>query len=171
MKFLVLGIGPGLVLAGIAEETPNLSWLRDFGIAAPFAALCFWMVLQTRKDHKDANTAHVTEMATRQSEHHGDLDKKDAEIARLHAKVEELQREALQREQQLVAGLGPRIYDAARLFHEGNKQLAEQVTAPPLPPAAPAGVDRRLDELTELVERLVSGMGRGDAHDDDRGPV
>lgn len=137
-----------LVLAGVSGDSPDLSWLRDFGIAAPFAALCFWMVLQTRKDHKDAAAEHAAELA-----------KKDAEITRLHGRVEGLQAEALQREQQLVAGLGPRIYDAARLIRESTG-LAEQVAAPP----APAGPgDRRLAHLTALVERLVDGMGEGDA--------
>lgn len=149
MTPLLLLVAPGPALLGQVTD-PDIGWLQAFGAAAPFAALCFWQMNRAQKKQDENEAKHV-----------GELDRKDVEIARLHGRVEELQKEALQREQQLVAGLGPRIYDAALLYREATG-LAEQVSAPAPPPAAPPHVDRRLDELTELVERLVSGMGRDD---------
>lgn len=145
MRDFLLGLTPGAVLAGVESATPDLSWLQAFGAAAPFAALAFWQMTRAQKRLDEKDTEHA------------------AEVRELRRENADLQKAALQREQQLVAGLGPRIYDAALLYHEGNK-LAEQVSTPP--PAAPATVDHRLDDLTKLVERLVTGIGQGDADGD-----
>ena len=125
------------------------SVIVTYGIAAPFALLCLALAWLFRKERDQARAEATAE-----------CDKKDIEITRLHARIEEQQKEALQREQQLVAGLGPRIYDAALLYREATG-LAEQVSVAPVPPpAAPPAIDRRLDDLAAAVERLVEGMGR-----------
>lgn len=150
MTPLLLLVAPGPVVVAQAGEVADTSnALAVYGIAAPFAALCLILAFLFRKERDQARTEATVE-----------CDKKDVEIARLHAKLEEQAKEQLQREQQLVAGLGPRIYDAALLYREATG-LAEQVATPPKPVSPPAPpVDKRLDELTTLVEQLVKGMGQ-----------
>lgn len=151
MTPLIVALAPGPALLAQAAEAVDIGWLQAFGAAAPFAALCFWQMNRAQKKQDEAEAKHAEECA-----------KRDAEISRLHGRIEEQAKEALQREQQLVAGLGPRIYDAALLYREATG-LAEQVSTPPrpvAPPAAPPDVDRRLDELTATIEQLVKGMGQ-----------
>lgn len=149
---LLLGLAPAYrYLFATSHDSMDLSWLADFATAAPFAALAFWQMVRAQSRLEAQEAKHETE------------------VDRLHAKIEELQKAALNREQQLVAGLGPRIYDAA-LLYEKTTEVAKRAVQPPsvLPPAAPASVDHRLDELTELVGRLVAGMGE-DGHAGDHG--
>lgn len=127
---------PGLAL--LAQTAPvELDFgdaLKLYGVAAPFALLCLAMVLWQRKEIADLR---------------GTIREKDGDIA-------DLNRDRLDRERQLVAGLGPRIFDAAQLFREGADVAAR------VPPA-----DDRLDERIEqhlagAVERLIGRMAPDD---------
>lgn len=119
-------------VAVVAQTSPENIDFGDaaklYGVAAPFALLCLAMVLWQRKE----------------------LAAKDATIDALHLKIEERDRAATERERQLVAGLGPRIYDAAQLFREGADVAARVPSAPPL--------DKRVEQLTAAVEDLIEHM-------------
>jgi hypothetical protein len=123
---MTLALALLLVLAQEAGPSVDVgSALALYGIAAPFAALCFWQLITAQRD-----------------------------VRALRLEVADLQKAALQREQQLVAGLGPRIYDAAQLFREGT----ELASRPP-PPAAPD--DDRVEHLARSVELLIQRMEAG----------
>lgn len=126
MILLLLGLGPAVDPTEVSGSA-----LAVYGIAAPFALLCLLLAFLFRKERDDWRSK---------------AEEKDERIELMH-------QEALKREQALVSGLGPRIYDAALLYREGTR-MAEQVAAAP-----PAPVEQRLDELTHAVDRLIDGMG------------
>lgn len=126
MILLLLRAGP------VPETTDAASALAVYGIAAPFAALCLVLAFLFRKE-RDAARQEVKERDDR---------------------IEAMHREALQREQQLVSGLAPRIYDGALLYREGTR-VAEQAAAT-APAVEAAGV--RIDELASKLDRLIDGM-------------
>lgn len=127
MKLLaaLAGVPAWLVAQAAPSGLDGGTLVVAYGAAAPFAALCMWRMFRA-----------------------------DARADRLETKVDELNAAALRREQQLVAGLGPRLYDTALLVSEAAK--------------APAPVDphvaAQLDELTNAVRSLADGMAGGGAH-------
>lgn len=79
------------------------------------------------------------------------LEDEHAEATRLREVIEGMHKEGLQREQQLVAGLAPRVYDAALLYRE------REAVAP-----RPHDLDdlaERLNHLTDLMERGTGPRG------------
>lgn len=75
--------------------------LASYGIAAPFAGLCFWVMVRTQKKLDDANET-----------------------------IAQMNRDAIAREREYLQRVAPLIYDGAMLYREGN-QLAAQAPAAP----------------------------------------
>lgn len=128
--------------AQVEEVTSASGALLLYGIAAPFAALCLVLAFLFRKER----------------------DAKATELQKALDRIESMHEEALKREQQLVTGLAPRIYDGALLYREGTR-MAEQAaaTAP-----AVAAAEQRLDELAGKLDRLIDGMAEERHRDADR---
>lgn len=137
MTVLLLALGPGVVVLGQAvgpEGIDVASAVSDLIVASPFAGLCLWFVVRTDRKNRD-----------------------------LEGRIETMHREALAREQQLVAQVATRFYDSAHLIREGSALAARARVADGAPD------DDRLDRLAGAVETLVERMGEG-TDDRPRGP-
>lgn len=158
MTVVLLGLGGPASFFAQAGDVDVGSTLAVYGVAAPFAALCFWQMLRSQKretEQEERAQARETELEARWR----------TRVAELEARIETLHREALQREQQLVSGLAPRIYDGALLYREGTR-VAEQAAA--TGPAVEAAGER-IDELAGKLDRLIEGMAEDRRRTDDPG--
>ncbi len=142
LTLLLLG-GPALVIA--QEATQDFDWvefLERFGF--PLSALVLLLVTGARRVwvwgwQLKAVEAESVARAVR--------------IAALETEIGRLHDAQLHREQQLVAGLAPRVYDAALLYRETAEHLAE-------PAAAPPPADMAYGELVGLVKQLAEKLDR-----------
>jgi hypothetical protein len=101
--------------------------LTAYGVAAPFAAICLWLMVRAQK-----------------------------EVVELRAEVRSLNAAMLKREQDLLAGLAPRLYDSALLYREGNRSAAEVSRAAPQTAEPDA-----LRDLSSKVDDLIRRIGEG----------
>lgn len=116
------------LLAATADSLDPGSLLKVYGVAAPFAAVCFWVVLQARKDRDQLRS---------------ERDDARREAADARAETQKVRDDALARERELTGRLGPMVYDSALLFEKGTARVAESPTSP------------QLERLTEAVDELA----------------
>lgn len=131
---------PVVALVGaLADAGSNaggtLDWtpiLASFGVAGPFAAVC---LLQ--------------------------MNRAQAKVEKLEAKVDDLQAAALQRERENVARLSPIVYDSALLYKQGNEyasKVLDQADHVAVAEPSISEVNNKLDVvLAQLESRGTSG--------------
>lgn len=103
--------------------------LLAYGVAAPFAGLCF---LQMQRNQKKADAAE--------------------------AKVEALQNDAINREREFAMRLAPLLYDGALLYQRGNETLDRRLAQPPPAAAADDDELHALrSSVEELLRKLGEG--------------
>src|SRR5436190_11131395 len=124
MIFAWLALGPV-----VDPTTVSNSALAVYGIAAPFALLCLFAAFLFRKERDAARAEAITALAAATAAANAATAARDARIEELHAQIEALHEEAARNAQQLVTGLAPRIYDAALLYRERNRAVAESTPA------------------------------------------
>lgn len=103
MRLVLLSALVGGPVLGAAEGGVDLaSMLVSYGVAAPFAALCWWQMQRSQKQLDEARK-----------------------------EVKDLQEQAVARERDLIARVAPMIYDGARLYEKGNEHLIRNPPASP----------------------------------------
>ena len=125
----LLGVPP--ILAETAGGVDVGSLLAQYGTAAPFAALAFWIVVQSRKD-RDTARAETAEAR--------------AETAAARAETKQVRDDSLAREREMTSRLAPMLYDGGLLFDRGTARLAQ---AP-----SPSELSQVTEALQELARKL-----------------
>lgn len=97
MDLLLIATIAGLPLAGAASGSLDIgTMLASYGIAAPFAALCFWQMQRSQKENST-----------------------------LKQQIDDLQAKRLSDQRDFVARLAPMLYDSALLYRQGNERLSQ----------------------------------------------
>lgn len=124
MKIFALGalLAP---IVGAATNSPDIaSMLIAYGVAAPFAVLC-WLQLQRAQ-------------------------KREVE---LEAKNAKLQEEAVARERELAGRVGSMLYDGALLYRQGNERLVQGLERAQSP-AEREEIVSLIEQMRTLVQRM-----------------
>lgn len=105
MKILLVAVLAGMGVPFVAEATADGgvdigTILVSYGVAAPFAYLCFWMLRRTQD-----------------------------ELAAERAKSAALHQAAVDRERDFVSRLAPLLYDGALLYKQGNERLTSGIAS------------------------------------------
>lgn len=123
----LLAVAPVLGIPVLAETAGSLdigTMLASYGIAAPFAGLCWWQMNRSQKQLDEARD-----------------------------EIRALQAAALLRERELIGSVAPMFYDAARLYEGANRKLT-QAAAPssPMPSSDVETLARGVQELIARLD-------------------
>lgn len=124
--FLFAGVlvVPALVAAETTSSPDVTSMLIAYGVAAPFAILC-WLQLQRAQKRE----------------------------AHLEATIGKLQEEAVTRERELAGRVGSMLYDGALLYRQGNERLVQGMERTQSP-AEREEIESLVEQMRALVQRM-----------------
>jgi hypothetical protein len=105
--------------------------IASYGIAAPFAALCWWQMQRSQRK----------------------LDAAEATIAELNAN-------RLRDQQDFLARVAPMLYDSALLYRQGNERLTQGLSQTPTPITDDDELHRLSTSVQELLRRMGEGETR-----------
>lgn len=135
----ILAVPPFTQLSAQGESLDIGNLLASYGIAAPFAALCWWQMKRSQEKLDDAEK-----------------------------RITELQEAAVTRERDFSARLGPLLYDGALLYQKGNERLREGLQPEQLHRPVVESVEQlsrpvleQVEQLSHKVSELIERMEQG----------
>lgn len=112
------------MVASTTDTSLNIgTMVASYGIAAPFAVLCWWQMTRSQ-----------------------------AKVDKLETEIRSLQEDAVSREKEFAQRLAPLLYDGAMLYRQGNEQLKQGLDRVPPEIAEIHSLAESVKQLVEKLE-------------------